>query len=183
VVSATHRGPTQVRLVSIGALGRVGDATCLAPLLDIAVESDPEISKTAKEALADLPGDGINKGIVARLAKAEAKTYPVLIELVGQRRIEAIAELQKALNSSDRAVRSAALTALGNTVPDKYLSVLITQVVSPTHTDTAAVAQQGATNAAGRMADREVCAAEIAAAMNRAPAATKSALLDILAAV
>ena len=80
----------------------------------------PKSAKTAKEALADLPGDGVDKEIVARLAKAEGKTYPVLIELVGQRRIEATAALLKALNSSDRAVRSAALTALGNTVPDKY---------------------------------------------------------------
>src|SRR4029079_787459 len=183
VVSATHRGPTQVRLVSIGALGRVGDATCLAPLLDIAVESDPEISKTAKEALADLPGDGINKGIVARLAKAKAKTYPVLIELVGQRRIEAVAELQKALNSSDRAVRIAALTALGNTVPDKYLWVLIGQWVNPKDSETASAAQVALKTAAVRMPDREACAAQLAAALDRAPTATKTTLLVILAAV
>jgi HEAT repeat protein len=183
VLKAAGRGAKPVRIAAIGALGRVGNATCLAPLLEIAVESDADLARTAKEALADLPGDGVNKEIVSRLAKAEGKTYPVLIELVGQRRIEAVAELQKALNNSDRAVRSAALLALGNTVPDKYLSVLIGQVVSPTHTDTAAVAQQALKIAAVRMPDREACAAEIAAAMNRAPAATKSALLDVLAGV
>jgi len=151
--------------------------------LEVAVESDADVAKTAKEALADLPGESVNKEIVARLAKAEGKTYPVLIELVGKRRIEAVTELQKALNHSDRAVRSAALTALGNTVPDKYLSVLIQQVVNPPHTDTAAVAQTALKTAAVRMPDREACAAELAAAMNRAPTATKSVLLDILAAV
>ena len=54
----------------------------------------------------------------------------MLIELIGQRRIDAIPALIKALDHSDRAVRSAALTALGNTVPDKYLSVLIAQVTA-----------------------------------------------------
>jgi HEAT repeat protein len=183
VLRAAQRGPTQARLAAIGALGRVGDATCLAPLLEIAAEPEADLVRAAKEALADLPSESVNKEIVSRLAKAEGKTYPVLIELVGQRRIDAVSELVKALNHSDHAVRSAALTALGNTVPDKYLSVLIGQVVAPTHTDTTAVAQAALKTAAVRMPDREACAAELAAALNRAPTVTKAVLLDILAAV
>ena len=45
------------------------------------------------------------------------------------------------------------------------------------------VAKAALKTAAVRMPDREACAVELANAMNRAPAATKSALLDILAAV
>jgi HEAT repeat protein len=183
ILKAASRGNKQVRIAAIGALGRIGNETCLAPLLDIAVESDAEVAKAAKDALADLPGDSINKEIVARLAKAEGKTYPVLVEVVGQRRLEAVSELQKALNSPDRAVRIAALAALGNTVPDKYLSVLIGQVVSPKDSETASAAQVALKTAAVRMPDREACAAQLAAALDRAPAATKSALLEILAAV
>jgi HEAT repeat protein len=183
ILKAASGGNKQVRIAAIGTLGRIGNATCLAPLLDIAVESDADVAKTAKEALADLSGDSINKEIAARLAKAEGKTYPVLIELVGQRRIEAVAELQKALNHSDRAVRIAALTALGNTVPDKYLSVLIGQVVTPKDSETATVAKAALKTAAVRMPDREACAAELTTALNRAPTATKVVLLDILAAV
>jgi HEAT repeat protein len=180
VLKAAGNGPKPVRLAAIGALGRIGNATCLAPLLDIAVESDADIAKKAKESLADLPGESVDKDIASRLSAAQGKTYPVLIELVGQRRIDAIPALIKALDSSDRAVRTAALTALGNTVPDKYLSVLINQVVSPKDSETAPVAQQALKTAAVRMPDREACAAELAAAMNRAPAETKRLLLDIL---
>jgi HEAT repeat protein len=183
VLKAASRGPALVRIAAVSALGRIGDASCLSPLLEMATESDADLVRTAKEALAALPGDTVNKELVARLAKAEGKTYPVLIEVVGQRRIEAIAELQKALNHSDRAVRTAALTALGNTVPDKYLSVLVTQVMNPKDSETATVAQQALKTAAVRMPDREACAAELATALNRAPLATKSVLLDILAAV
>ena len=100
ILKAAQRGATQVRLAAIGALGRVGNESSLAPLLEIAVESDADIARTAKEALADLPGDAVNKDIVSRLSKAEGKTYPVLIELVGQRRIQAIPDLLKAVNSS-----------------------------------------------------------------------------------
>lgn len=180
VLKAAKNGPAQVRLAAIGALGRVGDATCLAPLLEIAVESDAEIAKSAKESLADLPGDSVNKEIVARLDKAEAKTYPVLIELLGQRQIEAVPALLKAVNSPDRTVYLAALTALGNTAPEKYLSVLVDQVMKPRDSDAAAVAEKALKTAAVRMPDRDASAAELASSLNRAPAETKRVLLDIL---
>jgi hypothetical protein len=87
------------------------------------------------------------------------------------------------VKNSDPAVRNAALTSLGNTVSEKYLSVLIGQVLAPASSDSASVAQTALKTAAVRMPDREACAAELAGAMNRAPAATKTVLLDILAAV
>ena len=39
LLKAAGSGPKQVRLAAIGALGRVGDATCLSPLLDDAGEA------------------------------------------------------------------------------------------------------------------------------------------------
>ncbi len=180
IKKAAGSGAKPVRLAAISALGRVGDASCLAPLLDIAVESDAELGKKAKEALADLPGESVDKEIVTRLNQTQGKTYPVLIELVGQRRVDAIPALIKAADSADRAVRFAALTSLGNTVPDKYLSVLITQVVSPKDSETAPVAQAALKTAAVRMPDRDACATQLAAALNRAPGETKRVLLDIL---
>ena len=99
----------------------------------------------------------------------------MLIELVGQRRIRARpSSLVKALDNSDQAVRSAALTALGETVSAKELSVLISQVVAPKHAEDVPVAQQALQAACIRMPDREACAAELAAAMTDASTPTKS---------
>jgi len=125
----------------------------------------------------------VNKDIIARLANAQGKAYLVLIELVGERRIDATPALLKVLNHSDQAVRNAALTSLGSTVTEKHLSVLIDQVVAPKDSASAPVAQAALKEAAVRMPDREACAAEIAAAVNRSPVPTKSVLLEILAAV
>jgi HEAT repeat protein len=183
ILKAAGSGNAQVRLAAIGALGRVGDATCLPPLIDIALESDAELSSAAKEALVILPGETVDKEIVGRLAKAEGKTYPLLIELIGQRQIEASDALLKALKHSDKAVRNSALASLGNTASQKYLSVLITQFVSTASEDDAAVAQKALKTAAIRMPDREACAAELAAAADKAPMPTKTALLEILGAV
>ncbi|MDP6719426.1 MAG: PBS lyase, partial [Pirellulaceae bacterium] len=73
-----------------------------------------------------------------------------------------------------------ALTALGETVNLKGLSVLVSQVVTPKFPDDALVARQALKAASIRMPDREACASELAIALARSPSATKSTLLEIL---
>jgi HEAT repeat protein len=180
VVKAAEKGPKPVRLAAIAALGRVGDGTCLAQLLDSAVESDEELAQAAKGALADLQGASVDKEITARLAKPEKKTYAMLLDLVGQRRIEATPALLKAVDNPDKTIRGAALVALGNTVAPKDLSVLIKQVVATKNEDDAVVAQQALKTACIRMPDREACAEQLAVALQKSPAATKTPLLEIL---
>ena len=88
--------------------------------------------------------------------------------------------LLKALDHSDAMVRSVALKALGETVALKQLSVLITQVITPKHAEDAPVAQLALKAASVRMPDRDACATELSTALDRAPAATKTTLLEIL---
>ncbi len=181
ILKAASSGEQVVRFSAINALGRVGDASCVPVLLQIASESDTVLAQNAKTALSELPDASISQEILSRLPSATGKTLVALIEVVGQRRIQASNELIKALDSSDEAVRSAALTSLGATVPADKLSVLISQVVSNKHKEDAETAQQALKAAAVRMPDREACAAEIAAAMEGKSIEVKSVLLDILA--
>jgi len=180
VLEVAKSGPKPVRIAAIGVVGRLGDASSLSTLLEIAGESDAELAQAAKTALAGLPGEKINAEMLARLPKADGKTLPVLIEIIGQRRIDAVPDLVKAVNHPDAAVRGAALTALGATVAAKDLPVLVKQVVSPQNSNDAAVAQKALRAACVRMPDREACAAELVAAMSKAPAPAKPILLEIL---
>lgn len=180
VVKAAESGPKPVRISAIGALGRVGDVSCLPLLLDAAVDADEELSQAARATLGELPGKDVNAQIVGLLSKAEGKQYPLLLQLVGKRRIEATAALLKAIDHADKTVRGAALTALGETVTLKNLSVLITQAISPKRAEDAEVAQQALKAASTRMPDREACAAELTTALDRAAGATKGVLLEIL---
>src|SRR5437879_6246570 len=66
------------------------------------------------------------------------------------------------------------------TVPQKRLSILIAQVIAPKHPEDAPAAQTALRTASVRMPDREACADELALALERSPAQTKSALLEIL---
>jgi len=181
IVKASTEGPKEVRLSAISALARVGDVSCLPGLLAAAVDADADLAQTAKTTLAELPGEKVDAEIVALLNKADGKSYPLLIELVGQRRIDAQPVLLKALESSDKAVRSAAFIALGETVPLSGLSVLIAHVVSPKKAEDAEAAQKALNAASVRMPDREVCAAELTTAFDSSSAAAKAILIETLA--
>ena len=184
ILKAAEQGPLAVRLSAVDALARVGDVTCLNSLLKIAVDKDVELSVAAKDTLAELPGDNVNAQIVALLPKAEGATYPLLIELVGKRRIEAVPQLLKALDNNSGVVRTAALVALGETVSLQQLSVLIDQVVAPKKAEDAEIAQKALKAASIRMADREACAKELSAAVDRVKSVpVKGTLLQILGAM
>ena len=180
VLAIAKGGPKEVRIAAIGIVGRLGDASSLSTLLDIATDNDAELAQAAKAALAALPGDSINADIVARLAKADGTMLPVLLELVGQRRIDATEPLVGALGHPDAAARGAALMALGATVGPDKLSLLISQVVSPKNPADATVAQKALCAACVRMPDREVCASQLSAALAKAPQSAKGELLEIL---
>lgn len=183
VVKAAEGGAKEVRLAALSSLGKVGDASCLNVLLTGAADKDADVAQAARGALAALPDPKVDADIVARLAKADAKAYPVLLEVIGERRIDAVPALLKAVDHSDATVRAAALTALGNTIPAKNLAVLINAAVKPKHAEDGETALLALKAACIRMPDREACAEQLAKAIDGGSTGTKSALLPIVAAV
>ena len=113
MLQAARGGDESVRLAAIQVVGKLGDESTVPALLEIAAADDAELSQAAMEALGRLRGENVNAELTRRLADADGKSLAVLIELVGQRRIGAVAELVKALHHSDEATRNAALVALG----------------------------------------------------------------------
>ncbi|HEX5471562.1 MAG TPA: HEAT repeat domain-containing protein, partial [Lacipirellulaceae bacterium] len=116
VIEYGKRGDKSVRIAAIQVLGRRGDATCIPTLLEVAASSDADLAQAATAALATLPGKNVDTELVAHLEKAKGKALAVLIQAVGERRIEATPQLMKSLDQSDAAVRQAALAALGETI-------------------------------------------------------------------
>ena len=183
VLAAMKGGDKEVQIAAITVVGRSGDASSVATLLELATAADAELAQAAIAALGTLPGEKVNAEIAARLPQADGKSLSVLIETVGQRRIPATAALVKSLANADPAIRSAALKALGETIGPKELSVLIGEVLAPKNPDDAKVAGRALQAACVRMADREACAAELAAAIPRAALPAKKDLLTVLGAM
>lgn len=184
VLGAAEQGPLEVRLSAIDALARVGDLSCLDSLLKIALDTETALAQSAKVTLAEIPGEKIDTQILALIQNAKGKMYPLLLQLVGQRRIDAVPDLLKAIDNPDKDVRSAAIVALGETVRLQRLSVLISQVVAPKHPEDAPLARTALKAASIRMPDREACATELSAAVNQTKSVpTKISLLEILGAM
>jgi HEAT repeat protein len=184
VVQAARGGEVPVRLAAIAVIGKLGDHSSVPALLEIAADSNAELSDAAKSALAQLRGDQVNQELDRRLANADGKSLTVLIELAGQRRIaDAADDLVKAVRHRDESIRRAAILALGETAGPKDLSVLIAQVVAAKSEADAETSGRALQAASIRMPDREATAVQLAAAMSQAESATKLRLLRILGAM
>lgn len=183
VLQTAMSGPKEVRIAALAVLPRLGDDTLVEPLLQIAAGQDPELAIAAKNAVAGLPGEKIDADLKSRLSSAQDSASPLLIEIVGLRRIESTPELIKLAGHPDAAVRRAALAALGATIRLNDLSVLISEVTAPKHPDDAQASQQALRAACIRMPEGDTCAEQLALAMASAPAPTKSILLEIVGAM
>jgi HEAT repeat protein len=183
IFQAAKTGDARVRLAAIELVGRLGDASAVPTLLEIAGRSDADLSQAAKNALATLPGKNVDKEIASRLRAANGKSLATLIELVGERRIEATSELVQALKQSDESIRSGALFALGETIGPDDLDVLISEVVEAANDQDRQSAEKALHAAGIRMPDRERAAAELAGAMPSASTPAKASLLRVLGAM
>ena len=183
VLQAALSGPKAMRISALGVLPRLGDDTLVEPLLQLAAGEDAELAEAAKSAVAGLPGEKIDADLKSRLASAQDAASPLLIEIVGLRRIDSTPELIKLAGHSDASVRRAAFAALGATIGLKDLSVLISEVTAPKYPDDAEAARQALLAACIRMPEGDACAEQLALAMSSASAPTKGILLEVVGAM
>jgi HEAT repeat protein len=184
MVEAAKGGPENVRLAALGVLQRAGNASCLPVLLDAATDGNAAIAAKALSALSEIRDPQVDAELATRLAKADAKSRKILIQLAGQRRIVAAAPaLMKVADDANAEIRAAAITALGETIDLTGLPMLIERVVKPQPADDASVVGAALSTACARMADREACAEKLAAAMGQAPVTAKVRLVETLGAM
>lgn len=180
LVAAAAKGSKETRLAALESLGAAGNASALAVLLEGAVDADADLARAATASISSLSGAEVDAEIKKRLPAASGKLLPMLLGLVGQRRIDAIPPALAAVDSQDPATRAAALAALGNIVDVERLPVLVAQVVKPRDDNDAANAKKALLTAAIRMPDREACAAAVTGPLATAPSPAKQVLLETL---
>jgi HEAT repeat protein len=114
VLAAARRGHKGLRLVAIGVLDRYGNPSSTPVLLEAAAGDDAEITAAALAALARMPGNGVDSGLLARLPRSKGTMRQVLIELAARRQVEsAMPEIVRCAWDSDAGIRSAAVHAMG----------------------------------------------------------------------
>lgn len=182
ILNAAKSDVSVIQLSAIRSLQTVGDESCLDVLLELAIDAQDEISAAAQSTLATVRGKGVDEQIVERLGKAEGRIYPVLLRLVGQRRIIAVVEVAKGLDHSDENVRLASLFALGETVNQNELNILISQLAESRSESEKQAVQTALTKASVRMPDADRCTEMLVAAMKSSPDVANE-LLETIGAV
>ena len=114
VVKAAASGPIQARTAAMGALERIGNASCVPVLLDVMLSGDAQMAQMARATLAKLPGPDVDAGLAASLPQAKGKVRQAVIELAGQRRVvAALPAIVGCVEDADAGVRTAAVDAIG----------------------------------------------------------------------
>jgi HEAT repeat protein len=180
LLAAAATGPKPVRLAAIDAVGRAGDAAAVAPLLEIAADPDAGYAVAARGAIAALPAGMVDGVIRGRLATATPRELPLLVGVVGDRRIPATAELVGLVKHADESVRSAAVEALGQVVDLENLGVLVAEAVAARSEAAAAAARKALVTASIRMPDRDACVETLVAGFGAASDDAKVVLLDTI---
>jgi HEAT repeat protein len=184
LVQAAENGAKTVRITAIRAMRQQGDVSCVPVLLAAASEADADVADAATETLQELPGDNVNADLAARLATAKGQTRLALIELAGWRGIaDAVPQLLQAADDPDNSIRAAAFKSLGDTIDFAGLPWLIERTVRARTAEARETAGDALKAAAGRMPDRDACAAKLAAAMSQAATPAQRKLLEALGAV
>lgn len=181
VVKSLGHEDLEVRLAAVRALGKLGDASVVPALIEVASGPEPTLAETAQTVLAALPGDEIDQAIVAQLAIGDPSRRVVAMKLAAERYIHAaVPALTKALDAPEAEVRMAAIEALGYTTKLGDLPVLTGRLMRSTD-GTERAALEGALRAAcPRIPEREECAQHLVDCLEKAPAEIKPVFLRLL---
>lgn len=114
VHQAAQDGQKELRLTAIKLLIHLGDVSCVPVLLKAATEGDAGLEQAAKETLVRLAGKEVDADLLGRMDSAQGKLQQVLIELAGQRQINAALPLVvSSLQQDDTQIRGTAIKTVG----------------------------------------------------------------------
>lgn len=126
-----------VRIASLNALARIGDAGDVVAIATIAAKKSGDERKAARSCLYLLNNKNVDETIVANIPKANKSVKIELIKAVGERGINSAADvLLENTNSKDRQVRTATYSALAEVATNKNLKLLTEKLLAlPYHND------------------------------------------------
>jgi type 1 glutamine amidotransferase/HEAT repeat protein len=177
IMRAAGSADASVKRAAITAIGLVGDASMVKPLVLLSESASDDDQKVLSEALARLRGTGVDATLVEALHDFPAAAQRTIIRALATRSARtAVPGLLKAAGSGDAIVRREAITALGKLADASACEPMI-QLLNQ-----AAESEQGwlaAALATICLSDR-AAVAPIAAALPKAATSSQVALVGVL---
>jgi len=175
------RSPKPVRLAAVRALPEIADSSAVPVLVDLLDDADGEISKTAQECLAALPGPEADAAVMKLLNSNVTGQRLISLELIGRRRmVTSIEALLKATRDGNAKVRQGALRKVGELGGPAELPVLLNLLMNLKTSQDLNAAEQALRSICVQLDDRQSCTGKLISLLPQAGPAQKSALLGVL---
>ncbi len=181
IVRAEEHADPRVRIAAIKALGVLGDASCVPPLVK-ACQGDVEQSSVAGASLRLVKGEGVEAAIVGAAKTADPGLRITLIRVLADRRCaEASCFLLGDAGSDHGGVRRAAWEALGKVGGERDLPAAIRLLVDLKADNARAVVERAVSQVVQQIADPSRRADALVAAFDAAQSpAARCSLLRVL---
>lgn len=181
VLAAAKGGTPEVRQVALDALGRIGDASNIAFLLQVATAEKGEAQAAARKSLQDLRGADVDVALAAAAQTGKpAPRVEAIRALAARGAGSAVGMLLKAADDADRTVQAEAFNALGVLADAKSLSALVKLLVDAKTEGRRGAVEKAVTAVCRRIDNKDAAAEPILAAIAGQNAETRCALLRVL---
>lgn len=182
VLALTKNADESVRLASLRALARLGDAADVAMLAQLAATDKGETGKIARETLGRLPGEPVNAQMVTVFKGAAPEVRAILASSLAARRApNAASAMLAAAETGGNAERIEAIKAVGVLGDEKVVPNLV-RLIAKAPADDFRNATMGALRDIidNRTQDKAAAGAALALGLTNADVAGKRALLTLM---
>jgi len=177
LIDSTHEG---VRIAAIKALAVMGDASSVARLAK-AVSAGGAVGEAATDSLNRLKGEGVSEAMARLLDSPEPQLRSAILNVLTTRADKTMTPaMLKAARDKDENVRKAAIQGLTAVAGEKELGELVGLLLAAGSASERGAVQRALSSAALRVDDLDARAAPLVAALARAGAAAKVALISVL---
>jgi len=184
-------GEKPVRLAAIRALAEIADASAVPVLVQLLADPDRQISETAQESLAALPGEQTDAAVMAMFDSGDTAQRLAALDLIGRRRMTtATGALLKAAApapgfrqedaGAEAKVRSAAIKMVGELGGPTELPALLDLLMRTKASQDLGAAEQAISAICVKADNPQLCTAKLLAVLPRAEVEAKCALLRLL---
>lgn len=126
ILNAARTGTKPLRLTAVNVLDQWGKPASVPVLMEVAAESDSDLTSAALAALTRMSGTEVDSAVLNRLQSAQGKNLKVAIELAGRRRVEsALPAIMTRAQDPDSGIRSAAVQALADVGGEAQVADLV----------------------------------------------------------
>lgn len=176
ITAAAKSADDQVRIAALKALGKAGDASSIAILLEAASTRTGAEQTAARDSLATVPGNEGNDALVKSLDGSDSKAKVEIVRALGARNAAAMPAILKSAADADAAVRVESHKALAIVAGEKDLPAMLALLPAVKSDAEREAAEEALVAAARRATDG---AGSILAAVPNADVATKGSLFRV----